>query len=219
MKHSYYKRSSDTSTFKLTEDTNTLPAKEPDHFTYIPPRYKGIVKGQWIVELDIQRHNNLSRHSNVVDNWVLPRRRKIVRAFTNNLAKVTVGHRLALLPTTENIPFDRSINKEYLYKLSLPDDETFFRHLVLDFFQYPQDDLRASIAKNSYQDLSISDKGQNLRGVISMFDSLSDAYEILTNKYWREVLRAGKEDSAKYLVFDRAKLDGFLPNDRPTRGG
>lgn len=217
LKHSYYKRSSDTYTFKLTEDTNTLPAKEPEHFTYIPPRYKGVTKGQWIVELDIQRHNNLSRYSNVVDNWVLPRRRKIVRAFTNNLAKVTVGHRLALLPTTENFPFDRSTNKEYLYKLSLPDDETFFLHLVLDFFQYPQDDLRASIAKNSYQDLSISDKGQNLRGVISMFDSLSDAYEILTNKYWREVLRAGKEDSAKYLVFDRAKLDGFLPNDRPTR--
>lgn len=217
LKHSYYKRSSDTYTFKLTEDTNTLPAKEPEHFTYIPPRYKGVTKGQWIVELDIQRHNNLSRYSNVVDNWVLPRRRKIVKAFTNNLAKVTVGHRLALLPTTENFPFDRSTNKEYLYKLSLPDDETFFRHLVLDFFQYPQDDLRASIQKNSYQDLSISDKGQNLRGVISMFDSLSDAYEILTNKYWREVLRDGKEDSAKHLVFDCTKLDGFLPNDRPTR--
>ena len=105
LKQSYYKGSTDTSVFKLTEDINTLTAKEPDYFTYIPPRYKGIAKGQWIVELDIQRHNKLSRYSNIVDNWVLPRRRKIVRAFTNNLGKVTVGHRLALLPTTEDFPF------------------------------------------------------------------------------------------------------------------
>jgi len=218
LKEGYFRGSTDRPTFKLTEDTNTLVAAEPIHFSYIPPRYKGIAKGQWIVELDIQRHNNLSRYSNVVDNWVLPRKRKIVRAFTNNLGKVTIGSRLALLPTTEDFPFGgQSINKEYLYKLSLPDDEIFFRHLALDFFRYPQDDLRASIKKDSFQDLSISDKGQNLRGVISMFDNLSEAYGILTNKYWREVLRAGKEDSVKYLVFTRAKLDGFLPNDRPTR--
>lgn len=214
----YYRRATDTSIFKLSEDTNTLPAKEPVHFAYLPPRYKGIAKGQWIVELDIQRHNNLSRYSNVIDNWVVPRRRKIVSAFSNNLGKVTNGHQLALLPTTTDSPLiGHTINKEYLYNLSLPDDEIFFRHLLLDFFRYPQDDLRASIVKNSYQELSISDKGQNLRGVISMFDSLSDAYEILTNKYWREVLRAGKEDSAKYLVFTREKLNGFLPRDRPTR--
>jgi hypothetical protein len=50
-----------------------------------------------------------------------------------------------------------------------------------------------------------------------MVGNLSSAYEILTNKYWREVLRAGKEDSAKYLVYDRDKLNGFLPNDRQTK--
>ncbi len=218
LERSYYRGSTDTFIFKLTEDTNKLSAKEPAHFAYLPHRHKGIANGQWIVELDIQRHNNLSRYSNVIDNWVVPRRCKIVSAFTNNLGKVTKGRLLALLPTTTDFPLrGRSINKEYLYNLSLPDDESFFRHLVLGFFRYPQDDLRASIVKNSYQDLEISDKGQNLRGVISMFDGLSDAYGILTNKYWREVLRAGKEDSAKYLVFTRKKLDGFLPNDRPTR--
>ncbi len=210
--------SMDTSTFKLTEDTNTISAKEPAHFTYIPPRRKGITEGQWIVELDIQRHNNLSRYSNVVDNWVLPRRRKIINAFTSNLGKVTKNYRLAVLPNNTDSPLgNRSTRKEYLYDLSLPEDEIFFRHLVLDFFRYPQDDLRTSIGNNSYQDLSISDKGQNLRGVISMFDNLSDAYETLTNKYWREVVRAGKEGSAKYLVYTRNQLNGFLPNDRPTR--
>lgn len=218
LEKTYYKGLTDTSTYKLTEDSNTLPAKEPAHFTYIPPRYRSITKGQWIIELDIQRHNNLSRYSNIVDNWVLPRKRKIVKAFTNNLGKVTDKHRLAVLPTTDDFPFrGRSVNTECSFHLYLPEDEDFFRHIVLDSFHYPQDDLRAPIVKKFYEDLSISDKGQNLRGVISMVGKLSSAYGILTNKYWREVLRAGKEDSAKYLVYDRNKLNGFLPNDNHTK--
>jgi hypothetical protein len=215
---SYYEKSIDKSIFRLTEDTNKLSPKEPPHFAFLSPRHKGIANGQWIVELEIQRHNNLSRFSNVVDNWKVPRRRKIVNAFTNNLGKVTKAHRLALLPTTENFPFNsRSVNKNYFYNLSLPDDDTFFRHLGLDFFRYPHDDLRSMIGKSTYKNLSISDKGQNLRGVISMFYSLSEAYGILTNKFWREILRAGKEGSARYLVFTRDQLYGILPNDRLTR--
>lgn len=215
---SYSKAPTYTSTFKITEDSNSLTAKEPSHFAYLPPRYKELTKGQWIVELDIQRHNNLSKYSNIIDTWVLPQRRKATRAFTNKLGKVTSGHRLAIVPATEGFPFSSgSINREYLYDLSLPDDAVFFRYLLLDSFKYPQDDVRASLIKVSYQDLAISDKGQNLRGVISMFDNLSDAYQVLTNKYWREVLRAAKEDSAKYLVFTREQLEGYLPNDRPAK--
>jgi hypothetical protein len=218
LKDSYFRGATDTSTFKLTEDLNKLTAKEPSHFIFISPNFKGMVKGQWIVELDIQRHNNLSKYSNVVDNWVLPRRRKIVSAFTNNLGKVTLHHRLALLPGLEGTTFsDHFSNREYLYNLSLPSDEAFFKYLVLGFFRYPSDDLRTSVTTSSYQALSISDKGQNLRGVISMFENLSDAFEILTNKYWREVLRAGKEDSVKYLIFELNQLEGFLPNDRSMK--
>lgn len=218
LKRAFARGSTDTSTFKLTEDFNTLTAKEPSHFTYLPPRYKGLANGQWITELDIQRHNNLSKYSNVIDTWELPRRRKIVQAFTSNLGKVTSSHRLAVLPASEDFPFTgRSINQECLYSLSLPDDETFFRCLVLDEFIYRQDDLRAKMTTPLYQDLQISDKGQNLRGVISMFHNLSGAYEVLTNRYWRQVLRAGKDESTKHLVFTRKQLEGYLPNDRPTR--
>lgn len=218
LKRAFMRGSTDTSTFKLSEDFNTLTAKEPNHFTYLPPRYKGLANGQWITELDIQRHNNLSKYSNVIDTWEMPRRRKIVNAFTNNLGKVTSSHRLAVLPVTKDFSFTGgSINQESSYSLSLPDDETFFRYLVLDVFKYPQDDLRATITTPPYQDLQISDKGQNLRGVISMFHNLSGAYEVLTNKYWRQVLRAGKNESVKHLVFTRTQLNGYLPNDRPTR--
>ena len=218
LKRAFARGSTDISTFKLSEDFSTLAAKEPSHFTYLLPRYKGLASGQWITELEIQRHNNLSKSSNVIDTWELPRRRNIVRAFTSNLGKVTRSHQLAVLPVSKDFPFvGRSMNEDYSYGLSLPDDGTFFRCLVLDGFRFAQDDLRATIAKPLYQDLQISDKGQNLRGVVSMFQNLSSAYEVLTNKYWRRVLREGREDSVRHLVFTMNQLSGYLPNDRLTK--
>jgi hypothetical protein len=119
-----------------------------------------------------------------------------------------------VLPITEGFPFHRQrVNDPCSYELYLPDDETFFRHLALEFFQYSADDLRASISRPAYVHLAISDKGQNLRGVISMLDDLSTAYRLFTNKYWRTVLSEAKEDAAKPLTFERGKLESFLPND------
>ena len=212
-----HNRTTDTTTFKLTEDSNEITANEPAHFIYMPPQLRGLAQGQWVVELDIQRHNNLSRYSNVIDTWTLPRRRKITRAFTDRLAKPTFTGRLALVPSTEGFPFGRqTINKQSNYEINLPSDETFFRHLALNFFQYPSDDMRASIQQTGYIDLAISDKGQNLRGVISLFDHLSAAFRILTNNFWRTVLAEVKEDSTKPLTYNRDKLDSLIPNDKET---
>lgn len=210
-------KTTDMTTLKLTEDSSEITASEPAHFIYIPPQLRGLARGQWIVELSIQRHNNLSRYSNVVDTWTLPRRRKIAGAFTERLAKPTFGSRLALVPSTEGFPFrSQAIKDPSSYEIHLPSDETFFRHLALEFFQYPADDLRAPIPRAGYIDLAVSDKGQNLRGVISLFDHLSTAFGILTNKFWRTVLAEAKEDATKPLTFDLNKLDSLIPNDRGT---
>lgn len=212
-----YDKTTDTTTLKLTEDSSEISASEPAHFIYLPPQQMGLARGQWIVELSIQRHNNLSQYSNVVDTWTLPRRRKIARAFTDRLAKPTSGGRLALVPSTAGFPFrSQPIKAPSSYEIHLPSDETFFRHLVLEFFQYPADDLRASVPRAGYADLTVSDKGQNLRGVISLFDHLSTAFGILTNKFWRTVLAKAKEDSTKPLTFDLNKLDSLIQNDGGT---
>lgn len=210
-------KTTDTTTLKLTEDSSEITASEPAHFIYIPPQLRGLARGQWIVELSIQRHNNLSRYSNVIDTWTLPQRRKIARAFTERPAKPTFGGRLALVPSTEGFSFrSQAIKDSSSYEIHLPSDETFFRHLALEFFQYPTDDMRAPIPRAGYMDLAVSDKGQNLRGVISLFDHLSTAFWILTNKFWRTVLAEAKEDSTKPLTFDLNKFDSLLPDDRGT---
>ena len=213
-----YEASTDTTTHRLTEDANELVASEPAHFDYIPPQLKGFARGQWVVDLSIQRHNNLSKYSNVVDGWVLPQRRRITRAFTQRLAKPTRGGRLALIPSTEGFPFrsSRVVRERLSFELSLPTDEDFFRHLALAYFRHAGDDLRATIPQVGFAEMKVSDKGQNLRGVISMFDHLSTPYEIFTNKYWRAVFAEVKEDTARPLTFKRDKLAGLVANDNPT---
>jgi len=212
-------RISNATKIKVSETSSVLSAHEPAHFFYISPRLKEkIAGGQWMVELDIQRHNNLSRFSNIVENWTLPRRAKIVPAFTGRIGKITRSGKLAIVPGPQRAGLQTdSVQGSNQFELFLPSDEQFFEHLALDFFEFSQNDLRSSIAAESYKDLAISDKGQNLRGVISMFDSLNQAYEILTNKFWRGVLREGKEDAVKQLAYTRKKLDGFLPSDRQER--
>lgn len=212
-----YDNTSDTATTKLTEDSSEIAATEPAHFIYIPAQLKELARGQWVVELTIQRHNNLSKYSNVVDTWALPRRRKIAHAFTKRLAKPTLSGRLALVPSSENFPFrGHAIKNRCSYELYLPTDETFFHNLALRLFRYSADDLRASIPRAGYIGMETSDKGQNLRGVISLFGQLPTAFGILTNKFWRAVLAEAKEDSTRPLTFKLDKLCSLIPNDQGT---
>ena len=209
--------SSDTTTVKITEDSSEITATEPAHFVYIPVQHKGLVRGQWIVELNIDRHNNLSKYSNIVDKWTLPRSLKIVRAFTDRPSKPTLGGQLALIPSSkDHFIRNTAIKGLSSYEINLPSDETFFRHLALEYFQYPSDDLRALVPRTGYKDLAVSDKGQNLRGVISLLGQLPTAFGILTNKFWRSVLAEVKEDKTKPLTFDLDKLFSLIPNDRAT---
>lgn len=218
LEKSYYTSQPDVTTFKLSEDVNQIQAKEPEHFAFIPMRFRGYDDGQWMVELEIERHNNLSRFSNVVDTWMLPRRHSVVRAFTKNLAKVSKNHRLALVPSTDSHPFrTESINRMFSYDLSLPDDEDVFGCLIIEYRYLSEKDLRSTLNHKSYKNMAISDKGQNLRGVISMFDHLSEASELLTNQYWRNVLRGWKGEGDDNKVRTRSHFDGLLPNNRESK--
>lgn len=206
----------DVTIFKITEDINKIQAAEPEHFNFIPAKFKGLSQGQWAIELVIQRHNSLSRYSNVIDTWKLPYRRKGTRAFTNNLAKVSRDNLLTILPVSDTtFLISRSVKNPYFFNLLLPEDENFFRCLFLDISILPSDDLRSFLKHDTYKDLGVSDKGQNLRGVISMFDTLSDASEILTNKFWREVLR--DERNKVDGIYSYNELKGFLRINSPLK--
>ena len=151
------------------------------------------MKGRWAIDLKIERHNSLSQIINIIDAWVLPRKRNITRCFTDNLSKVSKNNLLTIIPYSNSYFSSKDIHKKLRYGLILPEDIFFFQHLVQEDLRgvLGEEDMRL-IATNKIpykgRDITLSDKGQNLRGVISMFDNLSDAYECLTNRFWREVL-------------------------------
>src|SRR5690606_2697924 len=118
-------------------------------------------------------------------------------------AKPTLQGRLALVPSNDSFSFgSQAVHDPSMYELYLPSDDAFFRHLAMEHFKYPADDLRSSNPKSGFVELRVSDKGQNLRGVIAMFGNVGVAYEILTNKYWRTVLAQAKEETIRPLTFD-----------------
>ena len=82
-----------------------------------------------------------------------------------------------------------------MYDLYLPHDEDLFRWLILEYQHLLKESLRSALDLKLSRDMAISDKGQNLRGVISMFDDLSQASKFLTNQYWRNLLRKWKGEA------------------------
>jgi len=196
--------------FKISETENTIEAAEPEHFSYAPPRFIGLNKGNWAIDLEIDRHNNLSKFSNVTDVWQLPRKKSAARCFTKKLSKITSDHLLTVIPNSERHPFvDKGPRQVLTYDLNLPEDKTFFYFLATQNIEPNSDDLRHTKNSDEYQAIRVSDKGQNFRGVISMFESLSEAYELLTNRIWRIALRKFEKHPA--IKFEQ--IFACIPND------
>lgn len=184
--------------FKLIDSENEFVVKEPEHFQYLPPNFLHAKDGQWVIDFAIERHNDKSNVVNQFNDWKLPRRLEVLRAFSDNLGKVNKFGNLSLIPSSDNQhqPF-RERNSNYKIQLSLPEDETVFRLLVLGFRGEIYHDYRKTLNRDSYYDIQLSDKGQNHRGVISKFHDVNQAADILTNKFWREILRQSSAEPDK----------------------
>ena len=214
-------QSSDKSTFRLSEDSTTVMVRQPQHFAFMPPqfRFSEVCGGQWIVDLDVERHNSLSSVVNISDTWKLPRRNAVVGAFTKNLGKVEHEGRLALVVTSDAGLFRAKENESYSVDIHLPTDREFFWMLVAGEPRYYAHDFRKDIPTPAYQNISHSDKGQNLRGIVAMFDHVSEASEILTNACWRRVLRACQakttDNGDVFTLKDLVRV--YVPKDPDTQ--
>lgn len=173
--------------FKLNETINKGIINEPLHFSLMPPQFNRLKEGQWAIDLNIERHNNLSKFDYARSYWRIPRWNNVSSCFTPQRSKITKNYMVTVIPAKENRIFDESSLK---YELCLPQDEDVFRKAVIKYGNLlANDDVRSSISDETYQDLILSDKGKSLRGLISMFKNLREAYECLTNKFWREKIR------------------------------
>ena len=195
------------SSFKASEANIEFNPKEPEHFQYIPTSFLFAKRGQWVSDLQIERHADRGKYVNVINDWKLPRRLEVVRAFTDNRGKINASGHLSLIPSSQN-NFGLHQNIEPLkIKLNLPEDAIVFRLLVAGLGHPIYSDYRNSLNRQMYEDVRLSDKGQNHRGVVSKFENVQEAASILTNLYWRNKIRIPK-DSLK--IFSLKQLVGRL---------
>ena len=205
-RHHYSNLGVDCPSFKIRESQHTYIAQEPEHFQYLTANLLHLKKGQWLIELLIERHQDDSDISNIFNDWKLPHRFEIVRAFTNNMGRVSSASNLVLIPKkTQESPFNNNVNQDKQVHLSLPDDDVIFKFLIVDMHSSEFNDMRKCLNRdNKYKNIKISDKGQNHRGIVALFNNNVNDASILTNIFWRNVIRDSLDEHKPY------SMDNFI---------
>ncbi|HBN5894924.1 TPA: hypothetical protein ACKQDY_000949 [Serratia marcescens] len=162
----------------------------PEHFSYINYEHQFLKGGEWILDVFIERYQNDSLYVNTNNYWELCRRHVITQLFTKNPSKINKHHSLSIL-SSENIVgmYRGNSNKQDKHlKLTSPSDEDIFKLLMChdkDYYDY----RRFCKNKNKYENIKISDKGQQHRGIVSKFSSIYEASSIINNVFIRGLLR------------------------------
>lgn len=204
---SMFREIDEESHWKVNETSNEIALEPPSHTRDLPASMRWAAIGDWAIDVKVERHQDDSRVVNLKNYWRLPRRTSATQAFTSNLAKINLSGGLSIIPSQPDNNFQRNRAGGRL-KLNLPDDLTVFRQMTVAPAVPRGHDRRDALRGQRYDHLSISDKGQNFLGVVSKFDLVEEAAEVLTNKYWRRLLR--DEVTSPDSDFSVNQLRGFL---------
>lgn len=205
-----------TRSLKVYEREHKFIVDEVDHFKYLSPELYNFKSGQCITDLHVERPKMNYTVAGCFNDWKLPRRLEATIAFTNNQAKVTRHGSITIIPNAPHQPFNRVAHHELTISLSIPDDEDVLRCLVLDNIHKSryERDMRSQLVIPKYYDLELSDKGQKHRGVISLFEGELSQAAILTNYYWRQIVRAsiGNDKESFSLKSLETMINQYTPD-------
>lgn len=180
---------------ELADGRAELPLAVPWHLTetYLPPSVR---TGQWMVDLSIERENDHCRFSNVVHEWLLPRRLRIDHFFSVKRENTSSNlyPRYCQRPTQSGL---LSVSLELTVRqasISIPADEDALVGSLRDnrrdrFLRTATGESGEQIYPPKARDVRYSDKGRYLLGTLQHFQSLPDAFNTLMHDFWREMLR------------------------------
>ncbi|WP_340680908.1 hypothetical protein [Paraglaciecola sp.] len=188
---------------KVFERAHKFVVDEIEHFKYLTPELYDFKYGQCISSLYLEKPKENYEVIGGFNDWKLPRRLEATIAFTRNRAKVSRNGSITVIPDAQQQPFNGLAQHELTISLSIPDEEEVMRCLVLENIHRMrfEGDMRSQLVTAKYYDLKLSDKGQKHRGVISLFGGELSHAGILTNSYWREIVRKSIEsDKASFSL-------------------
>lgn len=181
---------------ELANGRAELPLATPWHLSenYLPPSVRA---GQWMVDLSIERENDHCKFSNVIHEWVLPRRLRIDPFFSisRDNSSSQMYPRYCKRPTRSG---SLSVSIELTVRqasIAVPNDEdALFGGLQdsqRDHFRRTSkdEDGRQKPPPPMVADAKYSDKGRYLLGTLQHFSNLPDALQTLMHDFWRETLR------------------------------
>ncbi|EOW3940024.1 hypothetical protein [Vibrio parahaemolyticus] len=199
--------------FKMRDQMHEFKVDEPSHFEHLPPELLGYRSGQYAVDIKIERPLKNYTVVGGFNDWILPRRIEVTSSLIRQDSKPTSYGSLVTVP---NSLINRTGSANQKITISYPSSENVFRHLIVDSPALRLRDARECLNRdNKYQDLALSDKGKKHRGVISLFDDDLEYASILTNKFWRGILRESAQKNSKALTLDRleTKISQFTQED------
>ena len=171
-----------------------VPRAMPWHMSEAMPP-PALRQGNWMIDIVADRLVDHCRYSNHRHVWVLPRRLRLERLFDlEREADRSLRHDddHFIRPTRSGslgIAMRVGIS---MAALTMPDDlEALEIGLCNDREWLPFDPGRKSapIARHRFAYSTLSDKGRYLIGVLQLFQSMPNAFAVLMDDFWRDVLR------------------------------
>ncbi|MDR6984620.1 hypothetical protein J2X32_003266 [Rheinheimera pacifica] len=201
---------------KVYEREHKFVVDEVDHFKYLTPELYDFKFGQCITDLHIEKPKANYEVAGGFNDWMLPRRLEATKAFTDNQAKVSRNGAITVVPNAPQQLFNGVAQYELTISLNIPDEGEVLQCLVLDHIHRLrfERDMRSQLVIQKYYDVELSDKGQKHRGVISLFGGELSQAAILTNSYWRQIVRMSIEnDKASFSLFKlKSIIDQYTPD-------
>lgn len=173
-----------------SDDGFSVPACAPRHLEAVTTDYRFLRNGFWAVDCDIERSNNLSPYSNVVDRWRLPRRIRIADAFAKMQRSNDNHGLLYLVPRATSaglLGVYGSYGRSH-FTVTEPSDEDAIRTgLVAGKRWVPPrmgDRERPRPEEIAYY-ASVSDNGRYLIGCLEQFGGFRETCNFLLHPFWR----------------------------------
>jgi hypothetical protein len=192
---------------RCLETPTQIKPNEPYQYSFITQRDKRFSVGYWANDFKIERHNNLSRFSNISDWWKLPKRKDLISCFgPETTGKVSLEGYLTLIPQVDNPVFIPAMPPNFFIRLKLPDDTEIFTSLFNQLKFHLSEDTRFNESPTLlYKTIEYSRPGKILNGVLEQFSSLASSFEYLTNGFWYKVFcslgadnKPNEEETDKY---------------------
>ncbi|HEY5123867.1 MAG TPA: hypothetical protein VIK14_09050 [Ignavibacteria bacterium] len=170
----YYYKIKENSYKKLYELEDTFEIETPKQISDPSNHMK------WAIDLFIEYNSKRFQNYSGKDFWLqLPKRNWLTSWIITLNSRVNSNGFITAIPG----------GKSPKIKIRIYDDYYTFQDLLVENHKerYPHSDPRNTLKLNFFEDFRISDVGDNLGGILDLFNGLFNAHDFLSERYFRNI--------------------------------